>query len=99
MTLERKMERRTITNQNTENITVVQWNRRPFDSILPFLEQYLKKKKKKKKNHQHQVSLQTEYCRKCPYDFDLTALNVGLTQIPLFHDEKIYTARNSREKS
>ena len=57
------------------------------------------KKKKKKKTHQHQVSLQTEYCRKCPYDFDITALNVGLTQIPLIHNEKIYTARNSREKS
>ena len=87
------MERRTITNQNIENITVVQWNRRPFDSILPFLEQYLIL------NHRHQVSLQTEYCRKCPYDFDITALNVGLTQIPLIHNEKIYTARNSREKS
>ena len=87
------MERRTITNQNIENITIVQWNRRPFDSILPFLEQFFFL------NHWHQVSLQTEYCRKCPYDFDITALNVGLTQIPLIHNEKIYTARNSREKS
>ena len=84
------MERRTLTNQNTENITIVPqaiWFK--FDiSWTIFLQ-----------NHQHQVSLQTEYCRKCPYDFDITALNVGLTQIPLIHNEKIYTARNSREKS
>ena len=32
------------------------------------------------------------------HNSDIKALNIGFTEIALFHDEKIYTARNSREK-
>ena len=31
-------------------------------------------------------------------NFDIKAVNIGLTEIPLFHDEKVYTARNFRRK-
>ena len=32
------------------------------------------------------------------YNFDIKALNIGLTEIPLIRGEKIYTARNVRLK-
>ena len=32
------------------------------------------------------------------HNFDIKALNIGLTEIPLFHDEKVYIARNFRRK-
>ena len=34
--------------------------------------------------------------RTFPHNFDIKALNIALTEIPFFHDEKIYTARNFR---
>ena len=32
------------------------------------------------------------------HNFDIKALNIALTEIPFFHDEKVYTARNFRKK-
>ena len=32
------------------------------------------------------------------HNFGIKALNIGLTKIPLFHDEKICTAKNFRKK-
>ena len=37
--------------------------------------------------------------RTCLHSFDVKALNIGLTEIPLFHDEKVYTARTFMKKS
>ena len=36
--------------------------------------------------------------RTFPHNFDIKALNIALTEIPFFHDEKVYTARNFRKK-
>ena len=42
--------------------------------------------------------LQFNVVRTFLHMFGIKALNIGLTEIPLFHDEKIYTAKIFRKK-